>query len=181
MIQVNSKRPLQEVERAIALAAQHHDGSVLSITHLGELVDGGKASGAWDAIVVTICQSELYKALLVADIRFAAFLPCRIAALSCRDNVLLEAVSPIDFCRLLERDDLGALILPLETALRGIMQEAAAPVHAKTVAASADTHRPYGATEDQVNMRLALAPRIDCRGTKIEDLAGTGVPETLGG
>jgi hypothetical protein len=38
-----------------------------------------------------------------------------------------------------------------------------------------------GATEDQVDMRDTVPQRIDRLGTKIEDLAGTGVHDDLGG
>ena len=38
-----------------------------------------------------------------------------------------------------------------------------------------------GATEDQVDMRDTIPQRIDRLGTKIEDLAGTGVHDDLGG
>jgi hypothetical protein len=145
------------------------------------LLHEGKSPEARNAVVFTVCQSDLYKALLSADVRFAAFLPCRIAALSYGEEVLLEAVSPAEFCRLLNRDDLDRLTLPLETALREIMEEAAAPALSRAATAQSGRGNPWGATEDQVNMRMTLAPRIDCHGTKIEDLAGTGKPETLGG
>ncbi len=38
-----------------------------------------------------------------------------------------------------------------------------------------------GATEDQMDIRGALAQRIDKKGTKIEDLAGTGEHDSSGG
>ena len=38
-----------------------------------------------------------------------------------------------------------------------------------------------GATEDQVNMTLQQAQRIDSRGTKAEDIAGTGAHDSQGG
>ena len=38
-----------------------------------------------------------------------------------------------------------------------------------------------GATEDQVNMAGAIAQRLDSRGTKAEDLAGTGQIDSQGG
>lgn len=38
-----------------------------------------------------------------------------------------------------------------------------------------------GATEDQMNMTLQSPQRIDGRGTKLEDLAGTGVHDSQGG
>jgi hypothetical protein len=38
-----------------------------------------------------------------------------------------------------------------------------------------------GATEDQVDMRGTIPQRIDRLGTKVEDLAGTGVHDDFGG
>jgi len=38
-----------------------------------------------------------------------------------------------------------------------------------------------GATEDQIDMRDTLPQRIDRRGTKIEDIAGTGDHDSQGG
>lgn len=38
-----------------------------------------------------------------------------------------------------------------------------------------------GATEDQVDMRDTVPQRIDRKGTKIEDLAGTGDIDSEGG
>ena len=38
-----------------------------------------------------------------------------------------------------------------------------------------------GATEDQMDIRSAVAQRIDKKGTKIEDLAGTGEHDSSGG
>jgi len=52
---------------------------------------------------------------------------------------------------------------------------------ARAVAVRAESLAEHPATEDQINMRMALAQRIDKNGTKIEELAGTGVPDTQGG
>jgi hypothetical protein len=176
MIQVLSNRSLEELEGAIAIAAQHHNGSLLATTHLGALLhtDDG------EAILFTVCQSEIYKALLAADIRFAAFLPSRIAALRQANGVLLETVSPREFCRIIHRDDLERLSAPLESFLQAIMEEAAQPARAMNATAHTAGGQ-WGATEDQVNMRATVAQRVDRHGTKIEDLGGTGKPETLGG
>ena len=55
----------------------------------------------------------------------------------------------------------------------------------RTRSAATPGHQPVtssiGATEDQVNMNLQLAQRIDNRGTKAEDLAGTGAHDSQGG
>jgi uncharacterized protein (DUF302 family) len=177
MIQLVSTRPIEEIEAAVARAAQRRGGSLLATTHLGALLQ----TDAGDAVVFTVCQSEIYKALLAADIRFAAFLPCRIAALRRANGILLSSMSPRDFCALIHRPELDTIAEQLEDAIRAIMQDAAeAPEKA---AAAAQTHgsSTWGATEDQVNMRMAVPQRIDCRGTKVEDLAGTGTQDSLGG
>ena len=41
--------------------------------------------------------------------------------------------------------------------------------------------RSIGATEDQVDMRDTVPQRTDRFGTKIEDLAGTGEHDSIGG
>jgi hypothetical protein len=38
-----------------------------------------------------------------------------------------------------------------------------------------------GATEDQMDSRATVPQRIDCHGTKVEDLAGTGQQDSPGG
>jgi hypothetical protein len=40
---------------------------------------------------------------------------------------------------------------------------------------------PAKATEDQVSMRGIVPQRLDKRGTHIEDIAGTGEHDSLGG
>ncbi|HLK49739.1 MAG TPA: isocitrate/isopropylmalate dehydrogenase family protein [Bryobacteraceae bacterium] len=54
----------------------------------------------------------------------------------------------------------------------------ALPHKRTTVRALFEEHRP---TEEQVSMRSALAQRIDAHGSKIEELAGTGVHDAKGG
>jgi hypothetical protein len=41
-----------------------------------------------------------------------------------------------------------------------------------------EEHRP---TEEQISMRAALPQRIDAHGSKIEELAGTGIHDAKGG
>lgn len=179
MLHVESEHKLGAVENAVRRAAHRHEASVIAVTHVGQHLHG--AQGAADAFVYWLCQHDLYAALLVADIRVSAFLPFRIAAWSDGGNAVLEAVSPVEICRLLNRPDLAPLATPLEDLLRTIMEEAARPAAAATQAA-AGTHRGgLGATEDQMNVRGSLPQRIDCRGTKVEELGGTGELDTPGG
>ena len=179
MLQVASEHPLVAIEAALRRAAQREGSSVIGVTHVGQhLRDSASAE---DAFVFSICAAELYAALLAADIRISAFLPCRIAAYSERGRTILATALPLDFCRPLNRADLAPLLTPLEGLLRRIMEDAAAPRDA-AVAAVAGAHTGgLGATEEQMNIRGSIPQRIDCKGTKVEDLAGTGKYDAQGG
>jgi hypothetical protein len=93
----------------------------------------------------------------------------------------LQALTPSEFCRILMRTDLEPLAAPLDAVLQGILEDAANPAAISArLRPGVETSR-WGATEDQVNMQATLPQRIDYRGTKIEDEAGTGTHDTLGG
>jgi uncharacterized protein (DUF302 family) len=181
MIQVPSARRLEDVGAALCASAQHHGAAVLAITHLGKLIQTGAQAPSHDAVVYTICQSELYSALLTADIRFAAFLPCRISAIGQPSGVMLETLSPKQFCALIHRTDLERLVAPLETLLRDLMEDAAQPARFAVTAASVSTAHSPGAVETQVSHHGAIPQRVDCHGTKLEDIAGTGKMDAPGG
>jgi uncharacterized protein (DUF302 family) len=180
MIQVESSRQLEEMEAAVSRAAQKHGAHVLSAIPFASLLSAEARRTAHDAIVFSVCHTGLYAALLAADVRFAAFLPCRIAAVRLGDSVRLEAMSPKHFSEYLSRPDLDHLVTPLEALLRDIMEEAAHAAAAQPHAARpADAQ--LGAHEEQMSMRAPIPPRIDRRGTKVEELAGTGKIDAPGG
>jgi hypothetical protein len=106
-------------------------------------------------------------------------LPCRIAAREDGDSIALETVTAGEFSRWLGRDDLHRLTEPLDEALRALIQEAALPATAAVVPGKTDYS--LGATEIQMNVRGTLPHRVDCHGTHVEDLAGTGHLDAPGG
>jgi uncharacterized protein (DUF302 family) len=179
MLQVASDYALPAVEAALRRAALLRQASVLSVTHTGQHLR--ESASTEDAFVFCLCVPELYGALLAADIRMSAFLPCRIAAYTQAGKVMLEAMPPLDFCRLLNRPDLAPLAASLEDLLRQVMQDAAAQREVLAPAAAGARRAGLGATEDQVNLRGSIPQRIDCRGTKVEDLGGTGEHDAQGG
>jgi uncharacterized protein (DUF302 family) len=177
MLQVISDHPVASAEPQVRRAAQHNGCSVLTVAHVGQHAP----PGADDVIVFGICSPELYGALLGADIRMSAFLPCRIAAYSESGHVTFASLSPLEFCRLLNRPDLAPLAAPLEALLVRIMEQAAQPATEDASAATGKHHGGLGATEEQMSVRGAIPQRIDCRGTKLEDVAGTGQHDSQGG
>jgi uncharacterized protein (DUF302 family) len=180
MLQVNSPKSLAALETALVQAAQRRGISVLSVLHLGRLLQDKMPRPERDATVFTICRPDLSAELLAAEIRFANFVPCRIMAFEQEGSVTLEALTPAEICGVLGRVDLEAAAAPLETFLREIMEEAASPAAAGHARASARDAGP-GATEGMVNARAAIPQRVDCRGTKVEEIAGTGHHDAQGG
>ncbi|MCP5114277.1 MAG: hypothetical protein GY953_25895 [bacterium] len=180
MIQVESNHKVSEMEAALCRAAQKHGAHIVSITPFSALVKEEARRAAHDAISFTLCHTELYGALIAADIRFATFLPCRIAAVSQGEGAMLETISPKHFCRFLNRPDLERLVAPLETLLRELMTDAArrSALHPPRTRTEDSV---LGAREGQVSMRASIPQRIDCHGTKVEDLAGTGQVDAPGG
>jgi hypothetical protein len=162
MLEKHSPQKLDRIELRLRTAAERHGGSVLAVSRAGP-----------DALTYTLCFSDLYAALLRADTRFAAFLPSRVAACAKGDGVLLEAISPREYCRMIHRPEIEPLAASLEDTLLAVMEDAA---HT-----GGSVFAEHLATEDQVNMRAALPQRIDCHGTKVEELAGTGVHDAQGG
>jgi uncharacterized protein (DUF302 family) len=174
MLQIHATQRIDQIEIRLRIAAQRHGGSILAVSHLGQLLESEQnATPPEDAITFTLCFADIYAALLRSEIRFAAFLPSRIAVCARGQGAVLETVSPRDCCRLLHRPDLESLAASLEDLLRAVMEDAAN----RQPQASGE----HLATEDLVNMRAALPQRIDCHGTKIEELAGTGVHDAAGG
>ncbi|HOL70005.1 MAG TPA: DUF302 domain-containing protein [Bryobacteraceae bacterium] len=177
MLQVTSEHAIEVVETAIRRAARRHGATVLAATHLGQHLPDDSGG----AVVFGICAGELYDALLAADPRTSAFLPCRIAAYVEAGRVTFASVSPLDFCRLLNRPDLAPLAAPLQELLMHIMQDAAQPQAAAEQSQAGAQRGSFGATEEQVSMRASIPQRIDCRGSKVEDIAGTGGHDSQGG
>jgi uncharacterized protein (DUF302 family) len=180
MLRVRAQKPLAAIEPALIQAAQRRGLNILSVIHLGQLLQDKDPKLDQDAVVFTLCRPDLSAALLAADIRFASFVPCRVAALEQEGSVTLEALTPSEICRILDRADLEELAAPLGEFLREILEEAARPASVAGARAAARGFGP-GATEGMVNARASIPQRIDCKGTKVEELAGTGQHDAQGG
>jgi hypothetical protein len=165
MLQIYSTQPMERIEAGLRHAAGRRGGHILAVSRFDQFMPANAAA-------FTMCFSEPYALLLAADVRFAAFLPCRIAVIPKGTGFLLETIAPGEYVRLLNRPDLQGMAAALDGVLRAVMEEAAHRAGAVV---------EHAATEDQVNMRAALPQRVDCRGTKVEELAGTGAIDAQGG
>ena len=178
MVQVHSAHRLDQIEIALRMAAERHGGSVLAVSHIGQLLNREHVPGEVDAISFTVCFAELYSPLLNAEVRFAAFLPSRIAACAKGAGASWRLSLPAKSagCSIVR---ISSRRLPPWNKLCGRSWK-----RRRNRTPPAESRRRGGehrATEDQMNMRAALPQRIDCRGSKIEELAGTGAHDAQGG
>lgn len=180
MLQVKSSLNLDAIEPALRHAAQKRGASVVSVMRLSHLIHDKGPGPSKDAMVFLLCHPELSTALLVGDLRLAAALPCRIAAYEEGGVVTLVAQPPSEFAKALGRPDMETLLLLVDATLKEIMDEASRPAPAAAAAEHA-RHQDVGATEEQVDLRGSIPQRIDCKGTKVEELAGTGKHDAPGG
>jgi len=156
----------EAVETALRRALRRRRGSLAAVEPAGA------------ATVFTIAHPDLYAMLLAAEVRFAMLVPWHIAAFEESGTVKLTAVSPLEFARSFRRPELEAPAAAAENFLNEILDDAARPL---TLAAGGHAESGIGATEDQMNMRGTVPQRIDNRGSKVEELAGTGEHDSPGG
>jgi uncharacterized protein (DUF302 family) len=173
MLQVRSTHGSHATELGLRKATDEAGGQIVAVTDMGPLLRRAAAPAGTGAVALTVFFEDSYAQLLGADVRFAAFLPMRVAVCENGGNTFLEAVSPREWCRVLHRPDLEPVAARLEEWLRAVMERAAL--------SSAPAPEPHKSTEEQINMRMALPQRVDRHGTKIEELAGTGAMDTQGG
>src|ERR1039457_5562730 len=112
MLQSRSTVKLDDIESVLKAVAHRHNANVTVVSHLGQPHQVEAAEGPREALVFTFYHPKLHTALLAADIRFAGFLPCRVAAWPEADGVMLQALAPSEFCRILGRSDLEPLTVP---------------------------------------------------------------------
>lgn len=180
MLRVNSTQSLAATEAALVQAAQRKGINVLSIAHLSRLFQLTGAGLSKDAISFTVCRPDVSATLLEADLRFANFIPNRVTAIQEDGGVILESLTASEICRLIGRPDLEAAAMPLEGMLRELLEESARPVRLDRLEPARAAYEP-GATEGMVSARATVPQRIDCFGSKVEDIAGTGQHDAPGG
>ena len=178
MLQIHTTQRLDQIEVGLRMAAERHGGRILAVSHVGQLLqtemdlEGSGRDRLHDVLPGPVCSA----AARGHPFRGVSAQPDR--GLRDRRRRFLETIPPREYCRLLHRPEVEPLAAALEDTLRLVMEEAAHGVHAKRRRAGS---RRSSSTEEQINMRAALPQRIDCHGTKVEELAGTGVHDTQGG
>lgn len=180
-----STNSLAEMEISLRQAAEDQGYTILGVYDLsGRLRDKGYPT-RHEVRVFELCHPATYCKMLERDPVTAAVLPFRIAAHAVEGGVQLSAISLAPLAFTLDLSEADPLLLNVEMRIREIMAAASKPRQAPAPPASRqriDPSRHQGAMEGQMDrMRGQIPQRIDRKGTKVEDLAGTGVHDAQGG
>jgi hypothetical protein len=173
MIQVRSRHPLSRVSTALHRYAHQHRATIQTI-HMGR----GPCP-----VVFLLTYPDFQHRLAQADRRWLTCLPWHVAGGEEEaGGTYLETLSPLEVCKWLNLDptDVPA---EFEKFLTELLDHAAQAlgegIHIDSPHQS--EHYGLGATELQVNQRATVPQRIDNKGTKVEELAGTGQHDAQGG
>ena len=171
MILVRSRHPLSRVSTALHRHAHQQRATVQTI-HIGQEPS---------PVVFLISHPDLQHRLAAVDKRLLACLPWHVAGFEENGGTVLEALGPLEICGLLDLPPSGAPD-DMDRFLRELMNYAGeAPSEIVHDEPHQSEHFGLGATEMQVNLRATVPPRIDKKGTKVEELAGTGKHDAPGG
>jgi len=80
MLEIRSTVRFDDIETVLKAVAHRHNTNVTVVSHLGQPHHVAADGGPREALVFTLYHPKCYMSLLAADIRFAGFLPCRVAA-----------------------------------------------------------------------------------------------------
>jgi hypothetical protein len=171
MIQVRSRHPLARVSTAFHRYAHQHRATVQTF-HIGHHAS---------PVVFLLSHPDFQHRLAEVDRRLLACLPWHVAGVEEEGGTFLETLSPVEMCQWLGVDSTGAP-QEMDRFLNELLKYAAeAPAEAVHAGSHQAEHYGLGATEMQVNHRGTIPQRIDKKGTKVEELAGTGRHDAPGG
>jgi hypothetical protein len=132
-------------------------------------------------MVFLLSHPDFQQRLADADRRLLACLPWHVAAVEEEGGASLETLGPVEVCEWLGINPSGAP-QEMDRFLNELLQYAAeSPAEAVQTGSHQAQHYGLGATEMQVNHRGTVPQRIDNKGTKVEELAGTGRHDAPGG
>jgi uncharacterized protein (DUF302 family) len=181
MLQVRSPHRVEDTKLSLRRAVERR-GAGVQVLNPADVFPRTSSRLHPDLTIFLIVHHQVYHELLAADVRLVASLPWRIAVWKDGDGAILASESPREWRRLTDRPGLAPLLESVEASLLELMQEAAlSPVATHHEPAKAAPEVARKSTEEQVNMRGAVPQRIDRRGSKVEDLAGTGKHDAPGG
>src|SRR5688572_10556531 len=161
---VPAAKTVDEAARALEVAVRKHQFGVLHVLDLKEtLTKKGYPFGA-QCRIFEVCNPLQATRVLQRDMRLNMALPCRISVFEDEGATKIGTILPAEILRALSHDrEIVAVAGTVETAIKAIIDEAAAPADSRTAL---------------LRRRAALALEVQAGAEKRAAQRGDNVPDT---
>ena len=125
LIEINSKKPIEEVCAAMEPAVQRHQFGLMTTHNLRETMANKGVEFEKDCFIFEICNPHKAKTVLEAKTEVSSALPCRVSVYQEGDHVKIVTIKPTEMLRLFGSPELETVAQEVEQTILSIMQEVA--------------------------------------------------------
>ncbi len=126
LIQVQSTKPLEEIERGIEEAAARRRFGIVGKHDLRESLAAKGVELAIECRIYELCNPVQAKKVLEANGAISTALPCRISVYSSPGGYTLASILPTEAMKMFASPEVEPVAREVEEAIDGIVREAAA-------------------------------------------------------
>lgn len=124
--QVNSSKPLDEIDRGLREAAAREQFGVIAVHDLKETLKNKGQNLDMDCLVYEVCNPKQAKTVLESDGAISTALPCRISVYGSANHYTLATMRPTEMMKAFSGGgDVQRVAGEVETVLFRIINEAA--------------------------------------------------------
>ena len=124
-ITVRTKKSLGEVRQAFEDAASRHKFGIMGVHDVADRLHAKGLGFNRRLYIYEVCNPNVAKRVLDANVQIGAALPCRVSVYSDGDEIVLETLKPTLLLSLFQTPTLEGAAEEVEQALAAMMEEAA--------------------------------------------------------
>lgn len=125
LYQIDSTRPLQELEQRLQESAARHQFGVLAIHDLRETMKKKGLDLAMECRIYEVCNPFQAKKALEADPAISTALPCRISIYGSGDRYTLATIRPTELMKGFSNPGIAAVAREVEAVMIEMIEETA--------------------------------------------------------
>ena len=123
--QLNTSKPLAEIESALQESASRNKFGVIAIHDLRETLKKKGVDLAMECRIFEVCNPHQAKKVLESDGAISTALPCRISVYGSEGNYTLATMLPTEMMKAFERPEIAPVAKEVEDVIVRMMQDAA--------------------------------------------------------
>jgi uncharacterized protein (DUF302 family) len=125
LIEVQSRKRMEEIGRGIEEAAARHKFGVVAVHDLKETMRKKGVDYAGECMIYEVCNPQQAKRVLEADGAISTALPCRISVYRHEDGYRLATIRPTAMLGMFGNPELDPVAREVESIIVAMMNEAA--------------------------------------------------------